>query len=456
MKIVYQRNGIATYKGTRIYIDSEMLAKAGYNPEERFDTDTKPEKNEIIFTLNKFGKNKVSHKKKNKKVIPVIDKAGKEIREALDLCDNITISIIELNGTHQVLVKGEKKTATVQREKNSFSESLRTITFCAGAGISSEAMKQVGFEEIAAVEWNPKEGSEDKFARLYAENNPESIVFNMPMEQLKAEHLPDAEVWLCTLDCTDYSKSSNGTNKGLHTMHLFMHLMRLFWEKPKDQRPIAVLVENVPEFEKVAGNSLELCFKEEGFFVSKTQLNSIEFGSRTQRKRFFMMATLFEGFEFPQGSGIKQSSILSDGTLSLNDLEWVTPEDSKTLKYFLERQKGKMTHNHVMTVFDLTKDAYIGTITKSHHKIQPENWIRHPYKENTYAYLKAEQIRAIQGIPSYLQLGESNKLQIESMGQSVCYVSFKKIANTVYNFLSKAIARLRPSFSQFEQLSFGI
>lgn len=454
MRVIYQNERDVTYDGQEVYLQMMKLKDAGFVPEARFMTETNPTDNEIVFSLSKDGENKVSRKVRNNREIPVIHKAGSKVREALEGCQQIILTILvdeeEKEGEEsikncRVIIKGIKSTAAVKQEKlekGKADRTLRTITFCAGSGISSEAMKEAGFEEVAAVEWNPKEGSQDKFASIYEVNHPESVMFNLPMEHVRAEDLPSADLWLATLDCVDYSRASNGTGKSLHTMHLFMHLMRLFWEKPKCERPVAVLIENVPEFEKFAGNSLELCFKEEGYSVTKAIINSLDYGSRTQRKRFFMLASAFEGFSFPEGLGVKKSPIIQDGTISVDELEWVTPEEHGTLRYFLERQKGKMSHNHVMTTFDITKDSHIGTITKSHHKIQPENWIKHPVKPDTYSYLKAEQVAALQGIPSRLYLGDSNKMRVESIGQGVCYTSFKEIAREAYVFLSNCVKRI--------------
>ncbi|MDN4106190.1 DNA cytosine methyltransferase [Paenibacillus polymyxa] len=244
-----------------------------------------------------------------------------------------------------------------------------------------------------------------------------------------------------TYQNTDFSKASAGTKKEYQTMHLFMHLMRLFWDKKKSERPKAILLENVPEFEKVAGNSLELCFKDEGFSVTRARLDSLDYGSRTRRERYFMVATIFEGFSFPIPHERQRNSIQDSGLLKLEDLDWVTPSESGTLKYFLNREKKGMKHNHHMTTFDITTDSYIGTITKSHHKIQPENWISHPSDKNLYAYLNGEQIRKLYGISKDLYLGESNKLVVESIGQSVCIQTFKVITDKLYHFLMEKLHR---------------
>lgn len=432
-QVIHQFNGKMTYNGQRIYIDKATLESAGFKPGTKFQTITDPSEHTVEFLVDAEGSNTVSKKTKKNGCIPVIDRQGKDIREALEDCDQIKVTFVQ----DRVIIEGMKQTAKVRSQAKSESNQLRTITFCAGAGISSECMKKAGFEEVAAVEWNPKEGSEDKFSDIYLENHPESVMFNIPMQQLKASDLPHAEVWLATLDCSDFSKASNGTKKQYHTMHLFMHLMRIFWEKPIHERPLAILIENVTEFEKVAGISLELCFKEEGYHVSKAKLNSLDYGSRTKRERFFMVASVYPGFLFPEKSGVKQTSIAEAGIISPDELEWVSPEESGTLRYFLERESKGISHNHHMTVFDVTKDAYLGTITKNHFKIQPENWIKHPTEENKYAYLKGEQIRALHQIDKQYYLGNSNKMVVECIGQSVCTQSFTAIAEALFTFLYK-------------------
>ncbi len=445
MKVIYQALRRTTYQGKRLYVDMMKLAEVGFTPGEQFDT--KITDNEITLSLDEKGKNRVSRKSRGGRIIPVIDKVGKEIQAALTGCAHIILSIVEENGEYRVIIKGEKTTKQVKSTNERKKRQLTSLTFCSGAGITSEAMKEAGFNEVAAVEWNPKEGRENKFSDLYEQNHPESIMFNVPLELLKGNHLPYADVWLATLDCIDFSKSTNGTKKQLHTLHLFMHLMRLFWEREKEQRPEAIFIENVPEFEKVAGNALKLALQEEGYEVNMAQINSLDYGSRTKRRRFFMVATIKGGFTFPEPTG--QISTPMIGEIRLDELEWVTPEQDKTLSHFLKRQECAMSHNHKLTSFDITKDSYIGTITKSHFKKQPENWLRHPTNENTYAYLKADQIRVLQGIPKHLNIGDSNKMQVESMGQSVCYKTFLVIAKKLYNFLLGYPSTLK----KYEQLS---
>ncbi|MFF2532501.1 DNA cytosine methyltransferase [Brevibacillus sp. NPDC058079] len=196
-QVIHQFNGKTTYNGQRIYIDKSMLSKAGFQPGTKFNTTTDPIRNTIEFLVHEHGSNTVSKKTKNKVDIPVIDKQGRDIREALEKCDEIKVTFVQ----DRVIIEGIKKTSTTRKSRNSETKGLKTISFCAGSGISTECMKKAGFEEVAAVEWNPKEGSEDKFSDIYLKNHPESIMFNLPMQQLKAADLPYADVWIATLDC---------------------------------------------------------------------------------------------------------------------------------------------------------------------------------------------------------------------------------------------------------------
>lgn len=443
--IIHQYEGKATYNGERLYLEKSELIQAGFQPGVRFST-TINEDSLIELEVSESGANRVSQKMRKDKVIPIIDKTGFDIKEALVDCKHIVVTI----HSGRVTIKGIKSTAdqlkqSIGNQYNSFDQhkELTTISFCAGAGVSTSALVAAGFKEIAAVEYNPKEGRENKFSDIYMKNHKDAIMFNVPMQHLNADDLPSADVWTATLDCSDYSKASNGSKKSFSTMHLFMHLMRLYWEKDEKDRPIALLLENVAEFQKVSGTSLKLCLEEEGFYVQMAKVNSLDYGSRTKRERFFMVASIFKGFTFPLGEGKATSSIHDSGVLKVEDLTWVTAEEHGTLKYFLDRQVKGITHNHVMTVFDITKDSYLGTITRSHSKIQPENWIKHPQIPGLYSYLTGEQVKAIHGIEPNFYAGDSNKLIVESIGQSVCFNTFQSIALKLRTFLENQIKKCR-------------
>lgn len=441
MKILGQKLLNVSIKngGARIWIEDKRLNEVNFAPGTQFSAEIIKEDNRIVLKPHESG-NKVSSRQRKGNTIPIIDKSGEDIRETLAHCAHITVTFIhdETYGD-RVVIQGIKDTATVLKENIEKEPPLTSISFCAGAGISSDCLVRAGFKELAACEWNPasKEGGDDKFASIYLENH-KSVMFNIPMQQLDANALPPAIVWSATLDCSDFSKLASGKTE-YHTMHLFVHLMRLFYQLPKEKRPKAILIENTELFEHIAGNSVKLCLEEEGYEVTMGKLNSLDYGSRTKRERFFLVASIFNGFQFPEPTGRQNTPISDDNIITVDTLNWVTPEENGTLKYFVERN-NHITHNHKITTFDITKDSYIGTIPKSHHKYLPENLIRHPQDPHKFAFLRdTNHLRYLHGIRPSLYLGDSTKKIIESIGQGVCCHTFDAIAQKLFVFLNKML-----------------
>lgn len=242
IKIFRQRTGKLTRKNgeAKIFIEDSTLDKINLTCGKKYKTEINIDDNSVILYECEDGENKVSQKKG--KGIPVIDKTGLGIREALDKCNNIKITFLIEDEVGKVIIKGEKLTSDCIKEKEESPRDITSISFCSGVGISSYCEKKAGFKNIAFCEYNPKTGAEDKYANVYQENNPNSIMFNVPLQNLKASDLPYSDYWSMTLDCTDFSKLASA-KKEYKTMHLYMHVMRLFWEKPVEERPKAIFIE---------------------------------------------------------------------------------------------------------------------------------------------------------------------------------------------------------------------
>lgn len=440
---VYRKISLKNGKA-RIWLESLKLAEVGLSPGSAFKTEVDAKRGRITLLPSSIG-NVVSFRKRKGQTIPIIDKSGPDIREALEKCTGIKVTFFKEDGLPRVLIEGVRDTAEVVRSKGAdVSKQLSSITFC--CGISSMATVDAGFKEVAGVEYNPKVGSENRYADVYAVNHPGSVMFNVPLEELDANDLPSATAWIFSLDCTDYSvlASSKSEDKFV-TKDLYLHLAALFKQRSKDSRPEAVLIENVPGFEKEAGLTLKIFFRKMGYSVADGKLNSLDFGSRTERKRYFFVATAYEGYALPVGSGRLETPIIDDGVITLDNLNWVTPESDGTLKYFVERN-DKITHNHKLTTIDILTDTHFGTIPKSHHKKLPENLVRHPFRPSTFAFLmNVSHLRYLHGIKESVFLGDSTTLQIQSIGQGVCVRTFTEIVKNLHEFLSEKMFGDKPS-----------
>lgn len=318
-------------------------------------------------------------------------------------------------------------------------EKLTAISFCAGGGVSSFAEKEAGFKHIAFCE------CDYKYSQVYSSNFPDSLIFNCPIQSLNSTELQYADLWTATLCCTDFSNLKSDENK-YNTIHLFTHLLRLLWTTPVNKRPLGILVENVPSFKNVAGNSLKLALEEMDYKVTHEIINSIDFKSRTKRERYFLFATCYEGFKFPISSGKLDNPISEDGIITVDNVPWKT-DDDRSFAYYSEREKKDMKHNHKMSFVNINIDSHFKTITKSHASPQPQIVLKHP-TEDKHAFirdLEINQIKYIQGIPDNFKFsavdGNISKTQtIEIIGQSVCYKTFFAISKSINEFLKSQLS----------------
>lgn len=448
LKLLKQRLGkVMTKDGKcRIQIEDKILFKMGLT--DKYDLNVDKEHKTLTIKKSDEGKYKVTICNNGKRIC--IDKNNEEIREILSSCEEVRYSFYMDENTPMVFVEGIRKTADKIKEEGKEKErSISSLTFCAGAGVSSYAEKAAGFKKVAFCEYNPEDGKEDKFSSLCEENFPDAVCFNVPLENLRAEDIPYADVWSCTLPCNDYSNLASWKSySDLSTMNLFMYIMKFFWEKPLKERPKALLFENVPQFEKIAGNSLALTLQKEGYHITKQVIDSLDFGARTKRERFYMVACVYDGFTFPEPTGAAVTPIASDGVMTVDNLNWITPEDSVTLKNFIGRSKDPESKRHKIKTYDITKDAHIGTIIKNHAKLQPKNIIRHPTDPDKYAFIMdTNHLRYLHSIPEDFYLGNSKRTEIEAIGQGVDCKTVYAIAKKLYDFLKRNMFyKYSPSF----------
>lgn len=426
MKLIKQRLGKLVDEGRRIYLQDRKLA---------LDTCFKPGQfyKYVVNVASKLIKilpaddgvgNTVS-----KRILPdgslksVIDIRDRSIHNALIQCDYITITIFD----EMVEIRGHIDTATALREQPKEGK-VTAIQFFAGSGISSETAKRVGFEEIAFIEFNShgkNENSWDRYSDLCERNHPNSISFNVPIEKLSADILPKANVWLISLPCNDYSnikrkKRIPDAEYEKSTRHYFLHLMRLFYQTVTSNRPEALFVEQVPGFKSVAGESVEAALRDEGYYVTSEVIDSADFGARTMRKRYYMVASVYERFEWPIPTGRVKTPLIREDWFNLDDIEWKTPDTSDSLKYLYTRQQGK-TSSEVFTIkaIDPSKDAIAGTIPKYYKLSSCLALVRHPEVENCWGAFTVEQLRKLHRVWNNLYLGESVGLQRECIGQAI-------------------------------------
>lgn len=439
MRLVKQRLGKLVDEGRRVYLQDRKMADSTYfKPGRYYKYVVNAARNLVKIIPAKDGEGNMVSKRNlsdggQKSVIDIRDSS---IRSALAQCDYVTITIYD----EMVEIKGHMNTATVVKKRGTDNR-ITAIQFFAGAGISSETAKRAGFDEVAFVEFNSHGKNEnwDRFSDLCEKNHPKAISFNIPIEKLSADMLPKAKAWLISLPCNDYSVLKRKPGIELTTQHLFIHMMRLFFQTDKKERPEALFMEQVPGFKHIAGDSVEATLRDEGYHVTSQVIDSADFSARTMRKRYYMVASVHEGFEWPAATGRVTTPLMAEKWFNLDDIEWHTPESSPSLKHLYTRQQGKSS-SEVFTIksMDPSKDAIAGTIPKYYKLSSCLALVKHPEREKTWGAFTVEQLRKLHRIWDNLYMGDSVTLQREAIGQAIECGTVYAIFSKLYNHLMSA------------------
>jgi DNA (cytosine-5)-methyltransferase 1 len=436
MKLVHHRLGKLVDNGNRIYIQNRKMAeRSQFKPDTYYKYEVNPFKKTVTLHPAKPGEgNKVC-----KRVLTdgsqksVVDIRDKSIRTALAGCDYITITIYD----NMVKIQGHKNTATVVGPQTR-SHEINAIQFFAGSGISSEIAKEAGFKEIAFVEFNPHAKDEsqwDRYADLCEQNHSDAISFTIPIEKLSANLLPDANAWLISLPCNDYTALKRDPKMAQNTKHLFLHIVRLFYQIEKHRRPEALFIEQVPGFKTIAGESMEMLLRDEGYFVTSQIINAADYGARSARERYYMVASVYPGYKLPQPTGRVTTPFMTEPWFNLEDIDFKTPETSDSLKHLLKKHKGEKGAVWTIKSIDPSKNAIVGTIPKNYKLSSGLALVRHPEKENCWGTFTTDQLRKLHRIPDRLFLGNSTGLIHECIGQAIECGTVLEIFKSLYTHL---------------------
>ena len=152
--------------------------------------------------------------------------------------------------------------------------------FC-GAGGLALGFVYAGFKSVFAVD------SDGPAAETYRRNFKHEV-WDRPIEEL--EHIPvTADIVIGGPPCQGFSPLGKMIPLAEHRSmnKLWRHYMRIV----EEVRPVAFVVENVPEFlRSMEFTALERRAVELGYRVAAGVLNAVEFGVPQQRKRTFVIA----------------------------------------------------------------------------------------------------------------------------------------------------------------------
>ena len=317
------------------------------------------------------------------------------------------------------------------------------------AGVDAHCMESLGFRIAGHLEWRPPESRDITAGRDLTESgiltalrnsHPEIVVnedirfvdWNRIREQL-GETTPITNFHVC-LQCDDYSVQKSPAAKALSlenltsTRDLFIDaLMGIL-----TLRPVSIMLEQVPGFGTSAEcEMLTYKLRLHGYHVSTKVVHPHkEYEALTSRARFYLVASIFPGFEFPEAVGPNTTPImdlLRDELPNCRDVsnckavqDGITGVTYSTGK----SQPPRARHIH-------EGDTVAPTVTKSQSR-QTKDAVYIATPDGRYLLPSRRALQRLCEIPdTFMTDHHGDELHAETIGQSVSYRAHHAIASAL-------------------------
>lgn len=409
----------------RVWIESKKIKETelandmSYSIE--YDMDNK------TISLLKGNERKITERKNGRSVIDI---------------NNIKTSEI-FNGYTQIIVKIKSDSIIIEPLKEEIKQkeahakaNTNTPTFVeifAGGGTLVKSMTDAGFKLAAAVEL------EDKYLENTEANNPNAFTYAGDLAKLDVSLLPKANVVIGGIPCEGYSQSQLGINK--KEAHPTGSLGFYFLKVVEAIRPAVAIIEEVPNFGNSAMAAMaRYVLQSIGYSISEKLLSGSDFGSLTKRKRYVMVASIKEEFDFGMLETSTCKKTINDILeVPLEDRVWLNKDNSKTIAYSLVKEQE---HIRKGDGFRLARtsidDSCAATITKGYYKNRLTDPILvHPENEEMFSWFTPRELARINGLPEDYIIPEVKSTAGEIIGQGVCYEVFNTLGKALFQSFQK-------------------
>jgi DNA (cytosine-5)-methyltransferase 1 len=410
----------------RIWLEGRYLHDAGFVPGCHIAVEFTT--NKIIIKLAANGPRVVSSKRQGQ--IPVVDLNSSAIQTTFGatvakLQVHVTLNQITLTPAYSLALRASRcKNGT---EGSCFS----------GGGLLTQAAKQAGYTPTFAIEIDPG------YAAIFEANHPEARMFNLSVEDVPLDALPQVELLSLGIPCTPWSRSrtldTKTGNKRDRSLPPEAHPLSdlSIWAALLITRanPATVVIEEAPDYlNSSAGYMLRLFLERAGYFVHGAVLDPTLYGEITRRKRTVIVATSEPGFQWPATSPCTKTFADFADSPEIAESQYFTPEQKPWLFNHWKTQTEKGNGFAPPQLTD--QSTRVPVVRRKYFSQQGDGVVvKHPTRE-AYRWLSLAEVRRIHGLPDNYVLYEDQSLTRagEVIGQGVIISFFEKIISAARNF----------------------
>lgn len=299
-------------------------------------------------------------------------------------------------------------------------------------GIDAHCLHAAGFEIDALLEYRPQESRD---TRDLTEVNALNAIGNVPVRVLfnedistvdmdtVREHLagaPPTALLHISLQCDDFScaKARKFKDASLADLSTSRDLVYDALRLVESVRPATVMIENVPAFANSAeGQLLRIKLRKFGYHVTDGNLAGDRFGGLTGRRRYYLVASVFKGFELPAEGAPRSVPIWSEIAPYLDGCRDVS--HTLSLRKGLEGGRARIID---------AESIVSPTILKSQNR-QAKDSVYIRMADGAYRLPSGELLQRLNGIPASVHFRNvAGDIASEIVGQSIEYPMHHRIA----------------------------
>lgn len=315
-------------------------------------------------------------------------------------------------------------------------EDPRTAFVALTGGVDVRCFQDAGFSIDSILEYRPQEArdkendkTETGAVNCLLNSSPRVLInediFKVDMDRVRALSQEGAPIGCLSLSlqCDDFSnvKAKSLKEKSLRDGTSSKNMAYPGLRLVEVVRPATVMIENVPAFGTSAQYQMfQQILADWGYEVKDTIMAGPQHGDLTLRKRFYMVASVFPGFEFPEPEEISTTPLWSKIEPFLPYCRDIS--HSKSLADGLEGGRAR-----VIT----PSSTHSPTILKSQMRGAKDSvFLAMP--DGTYRFPSNELLQFLNGIPADMPFGRQSKdIESEIIGQSISYGMHHRLCEAI-------------------------
>lgn len=419
----------------KIVLSSNFLRLVGFEPGVRHSVDALPNLNGIEVKFDDNGKQKVYERayktRRNNPFETQLDIRSQSLIDAGIPAYTERVHF-EMRHGHILISPLVNRTFSI---RNSFVNAEDFSAFVAmTSGIDVRCLIDCGFKIDSVLEYRPQEKrdstdlTETGAMNAIANSRPRLLLNEdiSKVEMSRVEKLmedgPPISLLHISLQCDDFSnlKTTKAKASSLESLDSSSDLVYDGLRLIESVRPAVVMIEQVEGFANSAhGDLLKVKLRKWGYFVSDGIFNAAEYDGLTGRKRFYLVASVWPNFAFPEPAPLRAAPIWSDIERFLPDCRDVSHTNSVQLGISTGRIRL------------LTPETVVcPTVTKSQNR-QAKDSV-YIYHEGKYLLPSIELLAHLNGIPADMNYScVADTIRSEIIGQSIEYPMHEKISQSV-------------------------